>query len=658
MPANSSVPPPPSSVGVDNDAQQIDGDTVYQKRIYDPPYFSPLTADDEFDLFDIELQVEANGKASTGKTSVGKGSPGKAELTVRTRHGSNTRPIYKIEKSVRAHLLGKKVLNIVIQRSEAWDSTKGETLKSKGHRYIPIWEGFGQGTRDISVKATSSMVLVGTSHGGSFSMTSYCGSYDPQRSRLPQPRDCLSHHFFPIHLTKFENPRPQNGKNFSPQGSAGHMQIPDALLKPYAGGGYFVFDCHSRGRNELLTTLYCTGYEKRHRVREGDIALAELRLPVLPMVDSNKSSQPTWSRFMKERHAVLHISKRGVEAVFCGPEINMTVPNSEAGSRYSLSKNQAHEIVISAVSMMLLAIENGGLEKKWQWLNHRTRLEGILKDGSPGLADTLEADKSSLIDNSSSFQEVIPDDGSGVIDPWMQRPSTPSSHSQANEDPLIRTSGDSPDSENTGEEPFTPVDDRSMNVNPQGPGYVFAQSPSVYSQEEPRNRIELDGNYLNNQNVEETKGFYQQAEATINPQHSFHHPAAHQVPNGQYFPPNQGPMPLQPTTFYSPQPQSFNHPVVGPPLAHHPQRPITIDGHRFPQGRLPSLQQQQQPPVSQRLPVPLPIPVHPASLTLWAEDTRPTSDSSPDSEAVNITRKEGPKVTGRPKPGVEGGIFW
>ena len=220
-------------------------------------------------------------------------------------------------------------------------------------------------------------------------MTSYCGSYDPQRSRLPQPRDCLSHHFFPIHLTNFENHRTQAGKNFSSQGSQGHTyDTPEALQKPYAGGGYFVFDCHSQGRNELLTTLYCTGYEKRHRIREGDIVVAELRLPVLPTAttDSGRSSQPTWSRFMKERHAALHISKRGVDAVFSGQYVNMTVPKAEAGNRYSLSKHQAHEMVISVVSMMLLAIEGGGLDKKWQWLNHRTRLEAILKDGSPGLA--------------------------------------------------------------------------------------------------------------------------------------------------------------------------------------------------------------------------------------------------------------------------------
>ena len=237
----------------------------------------------------------------------------------------------------------------------------------------------------------------------------------------------------------------------------------------------------------------------------------------------------------------------------------------------------------------------------------------------------------------------------------QQRPNSPGS--EANEEPLI--SGDSPDSETTGEEPFTPVDDRSsLNVNPQGLSYVFSQTqaPSVYShQEESRNRIELDGGYLADPNVEKTKERYQ-GDSVLRPPHPFHM-NAHQAPNGQYYPPpNQGSIPLQPTTFYSPQ-QYFDDSVVGPTMAHRVERPAKYDGHQLAQGQPLSSQPDLAPRSSQGLPIPLPVPVHPASLTIWAEDTRSSVDLIP-GEMVNIPRKEGPKVVGRPKPGIEGGIFW
>ncbi|KAL0579233.1 hypothetical protein V5O48_002795 [Marasmius crinis-equi] len=636
----------PNSGSYNHDSQPGSDHTdpiAYQKHIFDPPYFPPLNAGDEFDIFDIELQVDSGGKA---------------ELTVRTRHGSNARPIYKTEKSVRSHLLGKKHINIVVHRSEAWDSAKGENFpqKTKAHKYHPIWEGYGQSIRDLTVNATANTVLVGTSHGRTFTMSPHCGSYDPQRSRLPQPRDCFSHHFFPIHTTKFESSRRQ-AKSFSSQGSVSSdtQTTPNALTKPYAGGGYFIFDCHSQGRNELLTTLYCTGYDKRHRVRDGDIALAELRLPVLPTVDVSKSSQPTWGRFMKERHATLHISRRGMEAVFNGSHVNMTVPNAQAGSRYSLSRGQGQEIVIATVSMMLLSIETDGIEKKWQWMNNRIALENSIGKGSSSLSVVYDAEKVSLGDNASSIREMASDDRS-IIDPWTAPPYPPSARG-TEELAVLRASDGSPVSELTGEEPFTPVEEST--IYPENPGYVIhAQSPSFNSvqEEEYRQRVTLEDAYQNGGNGNEHKD-HLHVEIPHPPPHSpypFHSPTTDQVPIVQFSPAPVS-IPLQPTTFYSSQ-QSLK---PAPEQVFSPQlqrlQPTPQNGLPFPPLPSQSHAQAPPPPVAERLPVPLPVPVHPASLTSWAEDSRPVVDNDTLGE---YSRKEGPKVTGRPKPGVDGGIYW
>ncbi|GAW00741.1 hypothetical protein LENED_002288 [Lentinula edodes] len=134
--------------------------------------------------------------------------------------------------------------------------------------------------------------------------------------------------------------------------------IPAALTKPYSGGGYLLFDAHSRGRSDLLS----------------DVVLAELRLS-RPATDDEVNS-PSWSRLFRERHVSLFISKRGIDAVFTGLHVNMFVPNSVESNRYSLTFGHAQEIIISLFATSLLAIEHEGIEsKKWAWLLKRRMLE-------------------------------------------------------------------------------------------------------------------------------------------------------------------------------------------------------------------------------------------------------------------------------------------
>ncbi|KAH7872680.1 uncharacterized protein C8R40DRAFT_1071604 [Lentinula edodes] len=325
-----------------------------KKLIWKLPYFPPLSSDDEFEIHDLEL-VQDNEKK-------------RMDILVRPRMHSLARPTYKIEKQTHSHFLGKKTFDILISRLDSWDSIHCRPIQSQsskvGKVYIVLFQAKDQSPRHISLTPTKSMVLHRTARGGDICLTPHCGSYDPQRSRAPQPRLSSGYHYLPLHITNFEHP-PSMPVSKS---------IPAALTKPYSGGGYLLFDAHSRGRSDLLSTLYCTGYERRCVPRTGDVVLAELRLS-RPATDDEVNS-PSWSRLFRERHVSLFISKRGIDAVFTGLHVNMFVPNSVESNRYSLTFGHAQEIIISLFATSLLAIEHEGIEsKKWAWLLKRRMLE-------------------------------------------------------------------------------------------------------------------------------------------------------------------------------------------------------------------------------------------------------------------------------------------
>ncbi|KIK65069.1 hypothetical protein GYMLUDRAFT_39472 [Collybiopsis luxurians FD-317 M1] len=257
-----------------------------------------------------------------------------------------------------------------ISRSEAWDSAQAKpaqssSLSGKGC-YIIIFQALDQSPRHIGISPTKGMILYRTSRGSEISIAPYCGSYDPQRSRVPQPRANTCYHFLPLHITDFERSPPEPGQQ---------IKTPSALTKRYSGGGYLLFDASSRGRSDLLSTLYCTGYEQRPFIRKGDIVLAELRLSRPEDSSTGGASEPSWKRFFSERHASLHMSKRGMDAVFTGKHVNMAVPNAVQGNRYSLTPGQAQEIIISLFATSIMTIEHESIDRKWTWLLTREALE-------------------------------------------------------------------------------------------------------------------------------------------------------------------------------------------------------------------------------------------------------------------------------------------
>ncbi|KAJ4481195.1 hypothetical protein J3R30DRAFT_3403429 [Lentinula aciculospora] len=329
-----------------------------QIQIWQLPYFPPLNLDDEFEVLDLELVYDSERKEK--------------DILVRARSHTLTRPMYKIQKQTHGHfIVGKKNLDILISRLESWDPIHSKPILSHssktGKGYIVLFQSIDQNPRHISLVPTKSMVLYSTARGGNICLTPYCGSYDPQRSRASQPRTGLGYHYLPLHTTDFEQPLTVPGQHRS-------KSIPVALTKPYSGGGYLLFDAHSRGHSGLLSTLYCTGYERRDTARIGDIVLAELRLS-RPGTE-NAVNVPSWGRLFRERHASLFISKRGIEAVFTGLHVNMFVPKSVERHRYTLTSGQAREIIISLFATSLLAIEHQGIDsKKWAWLLNRTPLE-------------------------------------------------------------------------------------------------------------------------------------------------------------------------------------------------------------------------------------------------------------------------------------------
>ncbi|KAF9022799.1 hypothetical protein BDZ89DRAFT_188210 [Hymenopellis radicata] len=335
--------------------------------------------EDDFDVFDLELIPTVGGKTT--------------ELSFRKRNTtgiSSARPTYKVEKRVVSHFLGKKNMSITISRNEGLSAT---TPPSRSRRttkgYASIFEALDANPRQAIMAATPDCVLSDTTRGGRIVLTSFCGAYDPQNTRSKTGRDGGAYHFFPLVISD-ETP-PEN-------------HIVDPLSEPnhlYFGGGHFLFDAHSQGRKELLFTLWCTRYEKRHRVQQDDILVAELRLPQLPG-DLSKRQAPSWSRLMKERHASLHISKSAIEQCFSGENVRILVNGATPGKRHFFAKESGAEIVVSAVALSLLAIEHEGLEsKKWVWLNTRETME------QPLWAPSQEKASEHVVEGSSSGEEGL-----------------------------------------------------------------------------------------------------------------------------------------------------------------------------------------------------------------------------------------------------------
>ncbi|KAJ7801553.1 hypothetical protein B0H14DRAFT_1675411 [Mycena olivaceomarginata] len=334
-----------------------------------PPPFEPLGEHDVYDVFDLELTLAAGGK--------------EAGIDVRYRSSDNSssgRPTYKITKKTKAHFLGRKNMTVEVSRNLAWDSTTGAPTNNGSKGYTNVFSARDQASRSVALRATNS-VLSKTTLGGVIDVSTVCGAYDP--SRAPQ-RETPAHHFFTLKLNPSCAPAPEKAAHGTPRkrprGNNGAIPSPTPPQpQPYTGGGHFVFDSAPRGRSDLLSTLYCTGYELRPHARAGDIAVAELRLTVRP----GAAAAPPWARFFKERHAALHVARRGLDACMTGPHVEMLVPGLALAAaaadtqgpgqglarRAVLARGQALECVLAALGTALLAVEHDGLEgKRWAWL--------------------------------------------------------------------------------------------------------------------------------------------------------------------------------------------------------------------------------------------------------------------------------------------------
>ncbi|KAK7443442.1 hypothetical protein VKT23_015615 [Stygiomarasmius scandens] len=571
-------PPQPSSV-----------DTNHQTQAScTPPFFPPLNENDEYDVYDLELMIDSGAKS--------------AEIFARSRSNalSTGRPIYKAEKKARNHFLGKKNLSLLIFRSDGWDSIKSEPVVKKGKGYVPILETPDTNPRTIHVVASKkNNVLAGTSRGGDITVTSFCGNYDPQKSRT-HSRDNASFHYFPLHITDFERvPSSSSGAaasaSTSTSGSASRT-TPAALTKRYSGGGYFVFDADNHGRKDLLCTLYCTGYEKRHQIRQGDIAVAELRLtrPAIALdlgssggdgdTPSINSSSPTsepslWKRLFRERHVSLHISKRGLEAALVGGHVNMTVPNPLPKSRYTLTVGQGQEIVISVFMMSILGIEHEGLEsKKWAWLQRPLGQAGspLSGDAPVNMAsvtlekyDTLGSEQG---DVGSRFENMSLD---GVV-------------------------------------PRPPFEQWKVATYNSAPGVEImptAQPVAISTEDE---YVKIDD--------AEKEGYHQHV-----PQQT----QAHAV---------------QASLSRFHQSQTSDASAYSENYTNVRGLPVQIERSALPHYVYP-------------IPPPPPHPLHGSAImpeASWIEE-KPEDEFM---EYPQIVKKDGPKVTGKPKPGAEGGIYW
>ncbi|CAK5270900.1 unnamed protein product [Mycena citricolor] len=330
------------------------------------PFFDPLSDDDVFDVFDLELVLGPGGKDT------------EIDARYRSSDSSSGRPTYRIQKKMKAHFLGKKNMSVEVLRSQGWDAMSAmPTPNATSKGYITAFVAKDQPSRCVTLTAANS-ILSKSTIGNSLAVSSACGLHDP--SRLLK-RDTPAHHFFLLKLNHMGMPDKFPSKG-GPKRKGPAPPSPAAPSVAYEGGGYFVLECAPPDRGEVLSTLYCTGYDQRPRARKGDIAVAELR--VRPVVPGTGSALPPWARFFKERHVALHISRRGLGACMTGPQVNMVLPGVAAGRCAVLSRGQAMEVVLSTVCTALLAIEQEGFEsKRWAWLSPRPIAAGSLNTLKP-----------------------------------------------------------------------------------------------------------------------------------------------------------------------------------------------------------------------------------------------------------------------------------
>ncbi|KAJ7157949.1 hypothetical protein C8R43DRAFT_371137 [Mycena crocata] len=317
-----------------------------------PAYFEPLGDEDVFDVFDLELAAYTPGAKEGG-----------IDARYRSSDTSSGRPTYKLQKKTKAHFLGKKNMNVEVTCSLGWDSSNATPTPHGSKGYVGVFSARDQPSHSVMLTATNS-VLSKSSMGANLAVSNVCGMYDPSRGLR---REITAHHYFALRLNDMGAPeRPALAHGTTKNRRAPPMPVPSpSPAKPYAGGGFFVLDSAPNGRTDLVTTLYCTGYEQRPKVHAGDIVVAELRVrPAGP------GAPPPWARFFKERHAALHIARRGLEACMTGPHVNMLIAGAEAaGRRAVLARGQALEVVLAALGTALLAIQHDGLEaKRWAWL--------------------------------------------------------------------------------------------------------------------------------------------------------------------------------------------------------------------------------------------------------------------------------------------------
>ncbi|KAJ7585154.1 hypothetical protein C8J56DRAFT_753253, partial [Mycena floridula] len=84
--------------------------------MHGPTVFAPLGPDEKYDVYDLELVISRNKKA---------------KIDVRFRGDSETssaRPIYQVQKTPNNHFLGKKNVDITVNRNEAWDPINLEPM--------------------------------------------------------------------------------------------------------------------------------------------------------------------------------------------------------------------------------------------------------------------------------------------------------------------------------------------------------------------------------------------------------------------------------------------------------------------------------------------------------------------------------------------------
>ncbi|KAF7329749.1 hypothetical protein MKEN_00238200 [Mycena kentingensis (nom. inval.)] len=380
------------------------------------PHFVPWRDDDLFDVFDLELVTGAGGKDVS------------IDLRYRdsTSSSSSGRSTYKITKKTRqAHFLamgiGKKNMSIEVGRSIGWDLTNcvAASAGNKGLGYSTAFAAKDQPARSVSLRAAQS-VLAKTAVGA-------------PAARLARPPLFFLAPQQSVSSTSNSPPpgkRPMHTQNNAPD-------ITNNGPALYEGGGYFIFSSTSTSppsaaaplsdsedsppppRAQVLTTLYCTGYEQRSHARPGDVVVAELRLR-----PATAPSAPTWVRFFKERHAALHISRRGLAACMTGPQVRMDMAEMNAeleGRRAVLSRGQAIEVVLATLGTALLSIEHDGgvLAKRWGWLAPSQSLPPAAEPRRRGPPVALALDQTT-----SSFS---PSEDPGLASPADSSPSDDSS---------------------------------------------------------------------------------------------------------------------------------------------------------------------------------------------------------------------------------------